>query len=98
MKVKIRVTKTDIKRGKANDCLHCPVARAISRELNLLARVYDWVILLGPRDSAKVPISVLKFIWRFDRASAKQRSELKPFSFTLWYEIRQEFKLSFRAS
>ncbi len=39
--MRIRVTRDDIEHGVANECVRCPIARAIERHTGLVARVMD---------------------------------------------------------
>lgn len=84
----IEVTSEDIRLGKRNNCWKCPIARAITRKLNVpLVRQFvevspTIVFLEENRDNvlfrAKLGIRAIRFIRRFDK-----KKEVFPFRFKL---------------
>lgn len=82
--ITVNVTQEDIETGIANDCLHCPIALAISRELpssfpkvrnsnaGLLGRFSGW---------ADLPVQAQTFIELFDAGQS-----VAPITFDLTFD------------
>lgn len=89
MRVRINVTKTDIKKGVRTDCEHCPVARAVLRALKPCG--YKFVVVGSndvdfgvdnPDEANRVlPAAAVKWIKAFDESVSK--SQNAPFSFNI---------------
>lgn len=87
MKVRISVTADDITRGRADDCMHCPVALAIGRALlpGVHVAVGPEAMSLGPAQvRVRLPWAAQNFIFRFDGGQPVQ-----PFEFGL--DVPDEF-------
>lgn len=78
MKLKVNVTRDDIKRGIPEDESYCPIARAVRRlGKKKLVLVDADICVLGLHDF-KLPRKAAKFIDKFDNGET-----VKPFSFTM---------------
>lgn len=78
-KVRIRVTKSDIKNGVCKDCENCAVALACRRVVNRFQCVSDEYLELKGKSPIELPFKVQQFINKFD----KNKEAVQPFSFTL---------------
>lgn len=87
----IRVTHDDIKHGLKNECMRCPIARAIERHTGLTARVSDNELTVNlfasRRDAAncrqelialKMTDPMIFFVSEFDRGY-----DVMPFAFDI---------------
>ena len=82
MKLKIKVTQEDINNGEPCETMSCPVALALSRQLNLFNPVYvSYSYFSTDNKYVYLPRSVKRFIHRFDSGE-----EVKPFNFIINYE------------
>jgi hypothetical protein len=81
MKLKINVTKTDIKRGKRDNRYSCPIARAFQRATGA-EKVSVGMFQMHRADKMSVdvplPPEAKEFVTKFD---FKGRQSVKPFSF-----------------
>lgn len=86
-KVKFNVTQKDIdSRSSSNICATCPVARSVRRNKSFKDALVSytsigWAWHLN-KPSFLLPIKVVKFIQEFGY-SKSNRSQAKPFSFTI---------------
>lgn len=85
----VNVTETHIADGYKKNCLHCPIARAISEQLGEVvcvgnSKVYDRY----DEFLAFLPETAIDFIRRFDKALT-----VYPFDFTIVFEGIQEENL-----
>lgn len=79
-RVKIIVTKNNIKNGIRGNPLQCPIAKALRRKTNTIYSVTPSLIRLWsqPEKYCLTPKKVFKFIRKFDN-----RKKVNPFSFCI---------------
>lgn len=78
--VLVEVTADDIKQGQRDNCLDCPVARALNRAFNLGPACVDTDIFYFDwgYDTHSLPEEVTEFIVNFDDGQ-----QVEPFSFVV---------------
>lgn len=76
--MRFNVTAKDIREGIADNCIKCPVARAIQRKFpNHTIYAAPWSIFIDNK-SYYIPKSAYSFILKFDK-----KQDVKPFSFEI---------------
>lgn len=87
MKVKIEVTKDDIKNGKLDHSSKCPVALAMKRKIKNMVWVFSEEFYLkdymGFYKSYDMPKKTGDRITKFDGAKDKNTKNMTPFSFVV---------------
>lgn len=75
--IKFTVTEEDIRLGQKDSCVHCPIARALSRETDRRIYVYQRFLSMGS-EYYPLTIKIQEWIKRFDVGKP-----VKPTTFTL---------------